>query len=62
LYEAANTCVAVAAEKAPPELAEAMQRLAGVVERGRCPGDDFADQVIEQGLAPVVARLAQGGS
>ena len=62
LYEAANKCVAVAAEKAPAALAEPMRRLAGFVERGRCPGDDFSDQVIEHGIAPMVARLARGGS
>ena len=61
LYEAANKCVAVAAEKAPAELTDAMQRLVSGVEQGRCPGDDFSDQVIEHGPAPVVARLAQGG-
>jgi glutamate--cysteine ligase len=61
LYAAANRCVAVAAEKAPAELTDAMQRLIRNVEQGRCPGDDFSDQVIEQGIAPAVARLAQGG-
>ncbi len=61
LYAAANKCVAVAADRAPAGLAEAMQRLVGNVERGRCPGDDFSDDVIEHGLAPTVARLAQGG-
>jgi glutamate--cysteine ligase len=62
LYEAANTCVAVAADRAPLELREAMQRLVRNVEQGRCPGDDFSDQVIEHGIAPTVARLAQEGS
>ena len=61
LYEAANKCVAVAAEKAPPELTDAMQLLVSAVEQGRCPGDDFSDQVIAHGIAPKVARLAQGG-
>ncbi len=61
LYAAANTCVALAADSAPAELADAMQRLVSNVERGRCPGDDFSDSVIEHGLAPTVARLAQGG-
>ncbi|OIN78259.1 ergothioneine biosynthesis glutamate--cysteine ligase EgtA [Mycobacterium malmoense] len=64
LYEAANTCVAVAAERAPAELTDAMQRLVGSVEQGRCPGDDFSDQVIEHGIAAEVsraARLTQGG-
>jgi glutamate--cysteine ligase len=61
LYEAANRCVAVAAEKAPAELSDAMERLVRSVEKGRCPGDDFADQVIDQGIAATVAQLAQGG-
>ena len=61
LYTAANTCVRLAADRAPAALAGAMQRLMTNVERGRCPGDDFSDDVIEHGLAPTVARLAQGG-
>ena len=64
LHEAANKCVAVAAERAPVGLTDAMQRLVTSVEKGRCPGDDFSDQVIEHGIAAEVsrvARLAQGG-
>jgi glutamate--cysteine ligase len=61
LYEAANQCVAVAAEKAPAELSDAMERLVRSVEKGRCPGDDFADRVIDHGIAATVAQLAQGG-
>jgi glutamate--cysteine ligase len=61
LYEAANRCVALAAAKAPTELTDSMQRLIRSVEQGRCPGDDFSDQVITHGIAPAVARLAQGG-
>jgi glutamate--cysteine ligase len=61
LYEAANQCVALAADKAPTELTDSMQRLIRSVEQGRCPGDDFSDQVIDHGIAPTVARLAQGG-
>jgi glutamate--cysteine ligase len=65
LYEAANTCVALAADRAPAGLTDAMQRLVRSVEQGRCPGDDFSDQVVEHGIAATVsaaARLAQGGS
>jgi glutamate--cysteine ligase len=61
LYEAANRCVAAAAERAPAELTDAMQRLIRGVEQGRCPGDEFSDQVIEHGIAATVAQLAQGG-
>jgi glutamate--cysteine ligase len=60
LHEAANRCVAAAAAEAPAELTEAMDRLVRCVEQGRCPGDEFSDQVIDQGIAPAVARLAQG--
>jgi glutamate--cysteine ligase len=60
LYEAANRCLAVAAEKAPTELTDAMERLVRCVEKGRSPGDDFSDQVIDQGIAATVAQLAQG--
>ena len=64
LYAAANKCVAVAAEKAPAALADGMQRLVRGVEQGRCPGDDFSDDVIEHGIAATVseaARCSQGG-
>jgi glutamate--cysteine ligase len=64
LYAAANKCVAVAAERVPAELGEAMQRLLRSVELGRCPGDDFSDRVIAHGVAAAVsevATLAQGG-
>ena len=64
LYVAANKCVAVAAEKAPAELADPMERLLRSVEQGRCPGDDFSDDVVEHGLAATVseaARCSQGG-
>ncbi len=59
LYAAANKCVAIAAELAPPELADSMQRLVDTVQRGRCPGDDFADQVIRHGIAATVSRAAR---
>ena len=64
LYQAANKCVAVAAERAPAGLGDAMQRLVRGVEQGRCPGDDFSDKVIEHGIAATVseaARCSQGG-
>jgi glutamate--cysteine ligase len=60
IHAAANKCVAAAAERAPAQLSDAMARLVELVERGRCPADDFADEVIEAGIAPTVARLARG--
>jgi glutamate--cysteine ligase len=61
LHEAANRCVSRAAEKAPAELTHAMERLVRTVEQGRCPGDDFSDQVIDHGIAATASQLAQGG-
>jgi len=64
LHQAAIRCVAVAAERAPAELTDAMDRLVRAVEQGRCPGDCFSDRVIEHGIAATVsdaARLARGG-
>lgn len=57
LYEAANRCVAVAAERAPAELSESMQRLVRSVEDGRCPADDFADHVILNGIEGAVLQM-----
>lgn len=62
LHAAANRCVAIAAERAPGQLDDAMGRLMKAVEQGRCPADDFSDQVIARGIAPMVTRLAQGES
>jgi len=59
LYEAANRCVAVAAERAPAELSESMQRLVQSVEDGRCPADDFADQAIRSGIDGAVLQMAR---
>jgi glutamate--cysteine ligase len=60
LYTAANRCVAAAAERAPAGLNEAMQCLVEAVERGRCPADDFSDQVIGNGIEATVTKLALG--
>lgn len=60
LYAAANQCLSIAAERAPAELATAMQQLMLNVETGRCPADDFSDRVIEHGIAATVAAAAQG--
>jgi glutamate--cysteine ligase len=60
LYAAANRCVAAAADQVPPALDEAMQRLVAAVERGRCPADEFSDQVIANGIEATVSKLALG--
>ncbi|BBY58096.1 ergothioneine biosynthesis glutamate--cysteine ligase EgtA [Mycolicibacterium sarraceniae] len=59
LYEAANRCVAVAAERAPAELSESMQRLVQSVENGRSPADDFADQAISSGIEGALLQMAR---
>ena len=64
LHEAAFRCVMVAADRAPAELTDGMDRLVRAVEQGRCPGDRFSDQVIEHGIAATVsdaAQMARGG-
>ena len=60
LHEAATRCVQAAAERAPAELEESMQRLVRSVEQGRCPADDFSDRVVKNGIATAVTELAQG--
>lgn len=59
LYEAANRCVALAAERAPAELSESMQRLAQNVESGRCAADEFADRAIRSGIEGAVLQMAR---
>jgi glutamate--cysteine ligase len=59
LHQAAIKCVVAAAERAPAELTEAMERLVRAVEQGRCPGDCFSDKVIEHGIAATVSEAAQ---
>ena len=60
LHEAANRCVQTAAERAPAELAEAMQQLVRSVEQGRCPADDFSDRVVKHGIATAVTATGEG--
>ena len=59
LFEAANRCVALAAERAPAELSESMQRLVHNVDHGRCAADDFADHAIENGIEAAVLQMAR---
>ena len=62
LADAAVRCVRAAAERAPAELEESMQRLVRSVEQRRCPADDFSDRVVKHGIAPAVTELALGES
>lgn len=60
IHAAARRCVAIAAEQAPPSLAEPMAALAARVQRGHCPADDVAAEAAATGIAATVARLARG--
>lgn len=60
LREAATRCVRAAAERAPAEIEESMQRLARSVEEGHAPADEFSDRVVRNGIAAAVTELAQG--
>lgn len=60
LHAAALTCVSAAADRAPAELAESMGRLTRSVQEGRCPADDFADQVVGHGIASAMSQLVKG--
>jgi glutamate--cysteine ligase len=60
LRAAAVRCVQTAADRAPAELEESMQRLVCSVEQGRCPADDFSDRAVKYGIGPAVSQLARG--
>jgi glutamate--cysteine ligase len=60
LREAAVTCVSAAAQRAPAELTESMGQLMRSVQEGRCPADEFADQVVGHGIASAVSQLVKG--
>jgi glutamate--cysteine ligase len=60
LQAAAIRCVHTAAERAPAELQESIQRLVRSVEQGRCPADDFSDRAVKYGIGPAVGQLARG--
>jgi glutamate--cysteine ligase len=59
LREAALVCVSAAAERAPAELTESMELLTRSVQEGRCPADDFADQVVGHGIASAMSQLVK---
>jgi glutamate--cysteine ligase len=60
LQAAAVRCVRAAADRAPDRLADAMAGLLAQVEQGRCPADDFSDQVVDRGLSSAVSQLVNG--
>ena len=59
LQVAARRCVGLVVDRAPQSLYEGMQRLAGMVERGRCPADDVTDEATRTGTAAMVTRMAR---
>jgi glutamate--cysteine ligase len=60
LHAAAKRCVHAAAERAPAQLTESMQRLLRTVEEAGSAADDFSDRVVRYGIAPAVTQLARG--
>jgi glutamate--cysteine ligase len=59
LHTAATRCVGAVAAGAPTPLHDGMQRLVRIVERGSCPGDDFSEWVIRDGVSAAVTRMAR---
>lgn len=62
LHAAAMHCVQLVADRAPASLRDGMDRLVGLVERGRCPADDVTDEATRTGTAATVSRLARSQS
>ncbi len=59
LHAAAGRCVRLVVDRAPASLRDGMDRLAGMVERGRCPADDVTDEVTRSGTTAMVTRMAR---
>ncbi len=60
LRTAADRCMAIVGERTPPGLVRSMALLTRLVERGRCPADDFAEHAIRTGIGPAIAQLSKG--
>ena len=58
LARSARRCVAVAAQRAPSGLAQAVAELAELVETGRCPGDLIAERITDIGPRAAFEELA----
>jgi glutamate--cysteine ligase len=56
LQAAAVRCVQTAAERAPADLHDAMQRLLAQVQQGRSAADDFSDLVVRNGIDAAVGQ------
>ena len=59
LHSSAIRCVQAAAERVPPALHGSMQRLVDIVEAASSPGEEFAQQVIRDGVPEAVSELAR---
>jgi glutamate--cysteine ligase len=62
LRAAALRCVQTAADLAPKELRDPMQRLLTQVEQGRSAADDFSDRVVRSDVKDAVVRSAGGAA
>jgi glutamate--cysteine ligase len=60
LFDAANRCLAIVNELAPPEITAPLTRLTEMVARGRCPGDDFSERAVSAGIPTAVTELVKG--
>ncbi|OBJ46428.1 ergothioneine biosynthesis glutamate--cysteine ligase EgtA [Mycolicibacterium mucogenicum] len=58
LQAAAVQCVEAAAEVAPADVADSMDRLLRQVRQGRSAADDFADRVVAHGIDSAITGLA----
>ena len=58
LHAAATRCVRAVTDRMPRSLQDGMQRLVRIVEKGGCPGDDFSDLVIRDGVTAAVTHIA----
>jgi glutamate--cysteine ligase len=60
LHASAIRCVQAVVERVPAALQDSMQRLVRIVEEAGCPGDEFAEQTIRNGLVQAVTARAKG--
>jgi len=58
LQAAAVRCVEAAAEAAPADVADSMDRLLRQIRKGRSAADDFADRVVAHGIDSAITGLA----
>jgi len=59
LAESARRCVAIAADRVPPELASAVADLAQLVDAGQCPGDLVSERIADVGPRAALGEMAR---